>query len=198
MGYLDSAGLAHFWEKVRSGLSGKQDALTPDGSVKLQGGSIGVALPTKAVTKAEYDALTKEEKQADIMYLVDEPAWEPVPLSIQEYDTEDGWHVRKWSDGYLEMWYFGQTTVSGFENQWATNLHFTKLCDSLSYPLPVTTRYDEYCHILEYPTNGSNRFVFVQNKRESAQSTNEYMLAAGNTIGVGDYKYSISVTGRWK
>lgn len=28
MGYLDSAGLAHFWGKVRSGLGGKQDKIT--------------------------------------------------------------------------------------------------------------------------------------------------------------------------
>lgn len=103
MGYLDTSGLSHFWGTVKAALLGKQDKLTPDGSITLQGGGIGVKTPVKPVTRAEYDAFTEEEKQADAVYLVDEPPWTPVPLSIQEYDTEDGWHVRKWSDGYVEM-----------------------------------------------------------------------------------------------
>lgn len=103
MGYLDSAGLSHFTAWVKARLSGKQDALTPDRSIKLQGGDIAVSLPTKAVSKAEYEAMTEEQKQAEAVYVVDEPAWEAVPLSIQEYDTEDGWHVRKWSNGYADM-----------------------------------------------------------------------------------------------
>lgn len=111
MGYLDSAGLSHFTAWVKARLSGKQDALTPDGSITLQGGDIAVSLPTKAVSKAEYDAMTEEQKQAEAVYVVDEPAWEAVPLSIQEYDTDDGWHVRKWSNGYAEMWQTKTITI---------------------------------------------------------------------------------------
>lgn len=111
MGYLDSAGLSHFTAWVKARLSGKQDALMPDGSITLQGGDIAVALPTKAVSKAEYDAMTEEQKQAEAVYVVDEPAWEAVSLSIQEYDTEDGWHVRKWSNGYAEMWQTKTITI---------------------------------------------------------------------------------------
>lgn len=103
MGYLDTGGLSHFWGTVKAALLGKQDKLTPDETIAMQGGGIGVKTPVKPVTRAEYDALAGEEKQANIVYLVEEPPWTPVPLSIQEYDTEGGWHVRKWSDGYAEM-----------------------------------------------------------------------------------------------
>ena len=71
MGFLDSAGLAHFTAWAKERFAGKQDALTPDDSVRLQDGKIGVALPVKPVTRAEYDALTEEEKQADRVYLVE-------------------------------------------------------------------------------------------------------------------------------
>lgn len=70
MGFLDKDGLAHFWKKVQTGLGGKQDKLTPDGTITLQGGSIGVALPTKPLTRAEYDALPEAEKQPDVLYVV--------------------------------------------------------------------------------------------------------------------------------
>ena len=63
MGYLDSAGLSHFWAKVKSALAGKQDALTPDGTIRLRDGAIGVALPAKAVSRAEYDVMTEAERQ---------------------------------------------------------------------------------------------------------------------------------------
>lgn len=70
-GGLGGGNLAHLWEKVQTALSGKQDKLTPDESIKLQDGGIGVALPVQPVTRAEYEALTEEEKQADRVYLVE-------------------------------------------------------------------------------------------------------------------------------
>lgn len=71
MAFLDNAGLTHFTAWVKERLSGKQDVLEPDTSMRLEGGNIGVALPTRTVTKAEYDVLTEEEKQANVLYLVE-------------------------------------------------------------------------------------------------------------------------------
>lgn len=71
MGFLDSQGLRRFWGKVRDALSQKQDALTADESIRLAEGKIGVALPTRAVTQAEYDALTGEERQAALFVITD-------------------------------------------------------------------------------------------------------------------------------
>lgn len=99
MGYLDSAGLARFaaWVKLR--LSGKQDTLTPDGSIVLRDGGIGVALPTKAVTKAEYEALTEAEKQAEVLYAVtDDAPGGGSGASGNVYSTEEH-RIGTWIDG---------------------------------------------------------------------------------------------------
>lgn len=72
MGYLDSAGLSHFTSWVRSRLSGKQDKLTPDASVKLQGGDIGVASPVRGVVaQAEFDALPEAERNKGFYMISD-------------------------------------------------------------------------------------------------------------------------------
>ena len=39
-------------------------------------------------------------------------AAERVGGGLEEYDTEDGWHVRKWSDGYVEMRITFNTTTT--------------------------------------------------------------------------------------
>lgn len=99
MGYLDNAGLSRFTAWVRSRLSGKQDALTPDGSITLQGGNIGVALPTKTVTKAEYDALTEAEKQAEVIYAVtDDAPGGSGGSAFEVYSTEEQ-RIGTWIDG---------------------------------------------------------------------------------------------------
>lgn len=72
MGYLDSAGLAHFTAWVKGRLSGKQNALTPDGSVKIQGGNIGVSAPVRGiVTQAEFDALPEAERNKGLYVVSD-------------------------------------------------------------------------------------------------------------------------------
>lgn len=96
MGYLDSAGLSHFTAWVKARLSGKQDALTPDGSIKLQGGDIAVSLPTKAVSKAEYEALTDAEKQAEVLYAVTDDAGGSGGGEV--YSTEET-RIGTWVDG---------------------------------------------------------------------------------------------------
>lgn len=72
MAFLDNAGLAHFAAWVKNRLSGKQDALEPDASIRVQGGTIAVALPTKAMSQAEYEALSEAEKNAEALYMTPE------------------------------------------------------------------------------------------------------------------------------
>lgn len=187
MGYLDNAGLAHLWGKVKSALAGKQDALTPDGSITLQGGGIGVALPTKSVTRAEYDAMTEAEKQAEAVYLVGEPAWEPVPLSVQEYDTEDGWHVRKWSDGYvsLELVFTISPQDNGLLMPGLQRGIFP--LPELQFPLLV-----QYSNQISIIGHAGNNIVWVAN------DTNEEMFSiVGNGLP-STVTFSYVVTGRWK
>ena len=185
MGYLDQTGLTHFWTKIKAALNRKQDRLIPDETVLIKDGGISVKTPVKPLTKAAYDGLSKEEKQAEAVYLVDEPPWTPIPLSIQEYDTEDGWHVRKWSDGYCELSCIYEHNVTSWTQGaaiWFTNAFV------LNTPLPLISSYSVSVAPIRLKwvwlmTGDIDRsFVFVSN------------IPRDNGI----YKVSIYITGRWK
>ena len=83
MGYLDASGLTHLWGIIKTALLGKQDKLTPDASITLQDGSIGVKTPVKSVTQAEYDMLSEDEKRNGTLYVTSGSAFDsgssPVP-----------------------------------------------------------------------------------------------------------------------
>ena len=70
MGYLDNAGLAHFTAWVKERLAGKQNAITAGDGISKTGDTISVTIPSRALTKAEYDSLTEAEKLADVLYVI--------------------------------------------------------------------------------------------------------------------------------
>lgn len=202
MGFLDKAGLAHFWGKVLAGLGGKQDALTPDESITLQDGNIGVALPTKSLTRAEYEALPEEEKQAEKVYLVDEPPWVPAPLSVQEYDTEGGWHVRKWSDGYVEMTYpfTGDSSLeyeialSGLD---ASLVTIPLNSNAIPYPLALI-RKEESLSITESDSWGQIKFPAIRTVGSLEQSGIWRICNINEGGGTGPFQCVLKVTGYYK
>ena len=71
MGYLDEKGLEHLWGKIEKR-----------------------SIPVQALTRAEYDALSEEKKQADVTYIItdDGPAAET-----------DEWYSHR---NLLDNWYF--------------------------------------------------------------------------------------------
>lgn len=196
MGYLDKEGLSYFWRKVRTALSGKQEQLTPDESLVLDGGNISVKIPTRHLTKAEYNALTEEEKQADAVYLVDEPQWVPVPLSIQEYDTENGWHVRQWSDGYAELYRLFESAP--VLSKTPTGLYHAPIIDQQTLPLPLVKKYSETASILQ---TGNSTFKFIGKagvSQETPTRTGRFDIisfadSSGEALAV-----SVCVKGRWR
>ncbi len=80
-------------DSAADAISSKQDALSPDETITLtEVGRIGVALPSKALTRAEYDALPDTEKMKDVAYLV--PEDEPVaPASGINQNLLDNWYL---------------------------------------------------------------------------------------------------------
>lgn len=70
--FLSSERIYELWAKIKSGLAEKQDKLTPDKSVTLDGSRISVTLPTVSLSAAEYEALSKEEKQKPVLYAIPE------------------------------------------------------------------------------------------------------------------------------
>lgn len=77
MGFLDSEGLRHLWGKIK-----------------------GYTIPTRSLTKAQYEALTAEEKQADVAYLItdDNEGWSGGGSAEEIYITEET-RIGRWIDG---------------------------------------------------------------------------------------------------
>lgn len=56
---------------IREAAEAKQDKFTTDGTMTLQGGTLGVKTPVRGVTQAEYDALPEAEKQNTLFIITD-------------------------------------------------------------------------------------------------------------------------------
>ena len=195
MGFLDKDGLTHFWGKVLDALTGKQDNLEPDESITLDGNNISVSLPTKSVTQAEYNALNDEQKQADILYVVDEPPWIPAPLSIQEYDTEDGWHVRKWSDGYVEL-FTRFLWTGGFSGTTGGFIHASST--TFTYPIPLTELYALNAYVGSGRTGGAIWIATgpISINDRLVKTPVFYAIATDNNST--GFEVYITAKGRWK
>lgn len=67
----------------------------------------------REISYADYLALSESEKNADVVYLIsDAPEQLPVYAKIEEYTTDNGWYVRKWSNGYVEQIYKKTVTIA--------------------------------------------------------------------------------------
>lgn len=107
--FLDEQGLDHLWGKIKAYADehGGGITFTTDDTLDLDSSNVlSVTVPTEGMTQAEYDALSETEKNKGLKVITDGvPTFDGVKaqLFLNEYDTDDGWHVRKWSNGYLEM-----------------------------------------------------------------------------------------------
>lgn len=64
---------------------------------------------------------------------------------LEEYDTDGGWHVRKWSDGYVEMTvtFHTTTTYAADMNQYFTRHDIDEIPE---IPIPLLKTYkDDFC-----------------------------------------------------
>lgn len=177
----NSRNLAESIETIPS----SSDLIAGNGLSK-DGNTLNVDLPTKAVSRAEYEAMTETERQAETVYLVDEPAWEAVPMTIQEYDTEDGWHVRKWSGGYVEM-HHSSTINPSFENFTLGPFYYSEI---MPQDAPdVLLKYSDIFVIEEIIEGTGDYWLLKQKDGLSILGTNKsnLVLSIGRTI-----------TGRWK
>jgi len=177
--------------------------LTAGDGVTIIGNTISVSLPTKSLTKKEYDSLSDDEKQSEHLYLVDEPPFASTDISIQEYDTDDGWHVRKWSDGYIEM--FGSKAFTIAADQWTTwgsVFVINAAIPQYEYPVPLIKKYSEFFIVEKSAPNS----VMLYENRTISDPSYSTMLTHTTSIGVfrgtkGTVNYGVvtySITGRWK
>lgn len=176
---------------------GNMKQLEAGKGVAIEEGKINVALPVEVLSADEYAALPEEEKQSETLYGVPEPPWTPIPetLSIQDYKTEDGWHVRKWSDGYVEMSVISQHNVPS--SGWSSWGIFPDaiISNPIQYPLPLATLYSETLTFMDKSLAGST-ILYIKTPADLT-CTATYAVLSGNSNS-RDFKFSIAVSGRWK
>lgn len=156
------------------------------------GNILSVDLPTEAITRAEYEALTEEERQADVLLIVDEPEWSPTTISVQEYDTEDGWHVRKWSDGYVEMLYKKTHVIS----KWGTAANvpgvYANVTLPSAFPVKLVKTYAEFASATK--ETGDSAIL-----KHGCYNKSRYLLNIfQNSSDSSTWTVYLYVTGRWK
>lgn len=156
-------------------------------------GNISKGIPTKYLTKQQFADLSEEEKMADVLYIVDEPPWTPTTISIQEYDT-GSWHVRKYSDGYVEMVYeITTSSLTGYNS-------YAHLIDpnSIAYPVQLIRR----CSISSSIFGRGKVAVFPQLGDDPTPLTyipNLNIAAAQeNLSNFNGFTIDVMITGRWK
>ena len=97
MGYLDQDGLTYLWQKIKTALAGKQDAITLGDGLSKDGDTLSVDNPVRGImTQAEFDALTEEQK-ASGTYFVDDGQGGG-GSSSEVYSTEEQ-KIGTWIDG---------------------------------------------------------------------------------------------------
>ena len=165
----------------------------------IEEGKINVSLPVEVLSGEKYASLPEEEKQSETLYGIPEPPWVPLPerLFIQEYDTEDGWHVRKWSDGYVELFCKKSGTIP--VSSWVSSSSLYTVVGffpSSPFPFPLTRIYKEDSYVID-----SWGCFTMSNKlaENPLTGTNALRIYTYQKPGVPvTYNHYYAVTGRWK
>lgn len=213
-------------ERGEQGPAGKDGKDGADGEGVPEGGTKGQVLTKKSntdydtewkdsedlevkppmyevISKEEYDQLSQEEISENTYYVED---GENPPI-LSEYD-QDGWHVRKWSDGYVEMSTILERPII-YANLVTIGDNVLYACSPLfehvSYPIPLVKKYYEID--VAAPTN-TPLAGWVVPRGEEGQISLEHTIAAGwyrmapfpseTVLPNAKLGMSVMVSGRWK
>lgn len=193
-GFLDGPGLSEVWKRIK-GLFGS--------TFVQKDGVIEVKTPVEAIAQSDYDDLSEEDRNKDVLYLVDEPQWCQTTLSVQEYDTttDDGteWHVRKWSDGYVEMSGKQKLENVKVDQRTSSGIYISSVKYRLFYPMMLSRLYGA-----AIAGGGATGELFLASSKDSIDYeltyTPSFMVcifssSAATVPGLNVYAH---VTGRWK
>lgn len=160
------------------------------------GNILSVDLPTEAITRAEYEALTEEERQADVLLIVDEPEWFPTTISVQEYDTEDGWHVEKYSNGKVNMYYISEPIAPSFL-LWTGDTYRASIKALMKLPLTLTKKFIDETSLVNYESTGGWLMPSPMTEND-LEYTNPCFICAPANIPESRFKFMVHVAGQWK
>ena len=135
----------------------------------------------------------------------------PLPANcVQSYDTEDGWHVRKYADGYVEMSRTDSLTCStdtdfGQNNSWNQLIQVNNAIPKHTYPIPLLELYN-------YSTTqrGAGYGFWVGDASDVGSNTQNPLTETSPHVFISNitkltnftYPFTLNlytyVTGRWK
>lgn len=199
MGFLDKNGLSYLWQKITSRY-----------------------MPTKSLTTAEYNALSEEEKMVDVQYIITDDngdggygggitieqvneaidaAISSIP-TVEEYDTYDGWHVRKWANGYVEL--MKKVTISVPLSSWVNAgagdfVYSIGIIPAQTFPFVLQKKYYENCSLMYTALWGGLVHPSGDMPSDLLNKTNTYtMLKYSKPSYNLTNSVSFYVTGLWK
>lgn len=188
-GFLNGSGLHHLWKKTKS-LFGK--------TFSQKDGVFDVANPINSViTQEDFDALPPE-KQNHGLYIIKGEGQPLEGAEIEEYDTTvDGcdWHVRKWSNGYLEI--FGSKKYENINNStpWLVFYRSETTHPSLKFPITLTKKYTQSMNLDDLNTMA---FLVINGSNSPLSQTGNFHVVTFGNIATFSFKVLPYVTGRWK
>lgn len=162
--------------------------------ISIEEATISVRLPTLSVTQGEYDSLSGEEKAGRLFVITDAEARPLEGVAVMDYDAEDGWHIRKWSDGYAEASYRKQYDLSAAN--W-TALGNSYLCSTrIVVPIPecIIMQYSVNCSILNF----GNALWLGNSADPDFRTISQLILSATAAPNKPNGYFCASITGRWK
>lgn len=120
----------------------------------------------------------------------------PLPLNyVQDYDTEDGWHVRKYSDGYVEMTLIKTCDVD--LTSWGSDTKASVLFSEIALPLSLTRKLSETAGLIDGNTPCGWLMQLPTSTLNVLTTLNGYQITRPGD-NTGSVTVSVVVTGRWK
>ena len=125
-------------------------------------------------------------------------AVESISGGLEEYDTDNGWHVRKWGSGYVEMMAESSFLLKASDwNAWGSGWScLSSKTAALAFPFPLT---EKYADIKTTGNQGNTALVIWNGDTSSLSETGQYgFYRATNPNSDMDVTVKFYVTGRWK
>lgn len=191
----DSNRISELWAEFKVLLSGKVDLETLKDYPKVDA-------VVEVMTEALKSYPTDTEMQAAIASAISEIE---IP-TVEEYDTDDGWHVRKYSDGYVELLNYRVSSPKK-GTDWTANGNgylIDNLFPAVYFPFSLTKRYT-VTFSFGFATDTTNTYGAIPSV--TTTDNGPYIkvpgLAAWRFTKPPDqysttYSCNIVVTGRWK